>query len=87
VKTNKLGEVTCVKYTNATPRVSLDGISTTPSEVKFIPPGEAPKRSTPSSLEREAKRPRMTIAMLEDRVESLKQELALVTSTIHTMSR
>jgi hypothetical protein len=29
----------------------------------------------------------MTIAMLEDRVESLKQALALVTSTVHTMSR
>jgi hypothetical protein len=26
VKTNKLGEVTCVKYTTTIPRVSLDGI-------------------------------------------------------------
>jgi hypothetical protein len=26
VKTNKLGEISCVKYTTATPRVSLDGI-------------------------------------------------------------
>jgi hypothetical protein len=64
----------------------LDGIRATPSQVKFIPPREAPKRSAPSSLEREAKRPRMTIAMLEDRVESLKQALALVTSTVRTMS-
>jgi hypothetical protein len=87
VKANKLGEVTCVKYTNATPRVSLDRIHATLSQVKFIPSREAPKRSTPSSLEREAKRPRVTIAMLEDRVESLKQALALVTSTIHTTSR
>jgi hypothetical protein len=87
VKTNKLGEVTCVKYTNATPRVSLDGIRATPSLVKFIPLKEVPKRSAPSYLEREAKRPRMTIAMLEDRVKSLNQSLALITSTIHTMSR
>jgi hypothetical protein len=87
MKTNKLGEVTCVKYINTTPRVSLDGIRAVPSQVKFIPPREAPKRSTPSSLEREAKRPRMTIAMLEDRVESFKQALALVTSTVRTMSR
>jgi hypothetical protein len=87
VKTNKLGEVTCVKYTNATPHVSLDGIRAAPSQVKFIPPREALKRSTPSTLEREAKCPRMTIAMLEDRVESLKQALALVSSTIHTISR
>jgi hypothetical protein len=87
VKTNKLGEVTCVKYTNATPRVSLDGIHTAPSQVKFISPREAPKRSAPSSLEREAKRPRITIVMLEDRVESLKQALALVTSTVRIISR
>jgi hypothetical protein len=38
-------------------------------------------------LEREAKRPRTTITMLKDRVESLKQALAFVTSTIRTMSR
>jgi chromosome segregation ATPase len=38
-------------------------------------------------LEREAKRSRTTIAMLEDRVKSLKQALTLVTSTVHTMSR
>jgi hypothetical protein len=38
-------------------------------------------------LEREAKCPRMTIAMLEDRVESLKQALAFVSSTVHTISR
>jgi hypothetical protein len=63
MKTNKLGKVTCVKYTNATPRVSLDGICATLSQVKFIPPREAPKRFAPSSLEREAKRPRTTIAM------------------------
>jgi hypothetical protein len=87
VKTNKLGEVTCVKYTNATPRVSLDGIRAAPSQVKFIPPREAPKRSAPSSLEREAKCPRTSIAMLEDRVESLKQALALVTITVRTVSR
>jgi hypothetical protein len=87
VKTNKLGEVTCVKYTNATPCVSLDGICAAPSQVKFIPPREAPKRSAPSSMEREAKHPKMTIAMLKDRVESLKQALALVTSTVRTMSR
>jgi hypothetical protein len=37
VKTNKLGEVTCLKYTNATPHVSLDGIRVAPSQVKFIP--------------------------------------------------
>jgi cell shape-determining protein MreC len=73
--------------TNATPRISLDGIRAAPSQVKFIPPREAPKRSAPSTLEKEAKRPRMTIAMLKDRVKSLKQALALVSSTVRTISR
>jgi hypothetical protein len=87
MKTNKLGELTCVKYTNATPRISLDGIHAAPSQVKFIPPREAPKRSAPSTLEREAKHPRTTTAMLEYRVKSLKQALALVSSAVRTISR
>jgi hypothetical protein len=87
VKTNKLGEVTCVKYTNVTPRISLDRIHAAPSQVKFILLRETPKRFAPSTLEKEAKRPRTTIAMLEDRVESLKQALALVSSTVRTISK
>jgi hypothetical protein len=43
VKTNKLGEVTYVKYTTATPRVSLDGIRAALGQVKFIPPRETPQ--------------------------------------------
>jgi hypothetical protein len=54
VKTNKLGEVTCVKYTTTTPRVSLDGIQAAPGQVKFIPLRETPKRPAPP-LEREEK--------------------------------
>jgi hypothetical protein len=70
VKTNNLGEVSCVKYTTATPRVSLDGIRAAPGQVKFIPPWETPKRPTPP-LEREEKHPRMTIAMLETRMDHM----------------
>jgi hypothetical protein len=47
VNTNKLGEVTCVKYTTATPRVSLDGIRDAPGQVKFISPRETPKTPAP----------------------------------------
>jgi hypothetical protein len=47
VKTNKIGEVTCVKYTTATPQVSLDGIRAAQGQVKFIPPREMPKRLAP----------------------------------------
>jgi hypothetical protein len=70
VKTNKLGEVTCVKYTTATPRVSLDGIQAAPGQVKFIPLRETPKRPAPP-LEREEKRLRMTIVMLETRIDHI----------------
>jgi hypothetical protein len=70
VKTNKLGEVTCVKYTTATPRVSFDGIRARPGQVKFIPPRETPKRPAPT-LEWEEKRPRTTIALLETRIDHI----------------
>jgi hypothetical protein len=70
VKTNKLGEVTYVKYTTATPQVSLDGIRAALGQVKFIPPRETPKRLAPP-LEREEKRSRMTIAMLETRIDRI----------------
>jgi hypothetical protein len=70
VKTNKLGEVTCVKYTTTTPRVSLDRIRAAPGQVKFIPPRETPKRPAPP-LERGEKRPKVTIAMLETRIDHI----------------
>jgi hypothetical protein len=70
VKTNKLGEVTCVKCTTATPQVSLDGIRAAPNQVKLIPPRETPKRPAPP-LGREEKRPRTTIAMLETRIDHI----------------
>jgi hypothetical protein len=37
VKTNKFGDVTCVKYAT-TSRVSLDGIRAPPGQVRFLPP-------------------------------------------------
>jgi hypothetical protein len=93
VKTNKLGEVTYIKYTTATPRVSLDGIRAAPGQVKFIPPRETPKRPTPP-LEREEKRPRTTIAMLETRIDhisqivnSLQQQNTLLIRTIDTLNK
>jgi hypothetical protein len=93
VKTNKLGEVSCVKYTIATPRVSLDSIRAAPGQVKFIPPWETPKRPTPP-LEREEKYPRMTIAMLETRMDhmsqtiiSLQQQNTFLIRTVDTLNK
>jgi predicted RNase H-like nuclease (RuvC/YqgF family) len=76
-----------VKYTTDTPRVSLKGIRASQSQVKFILPREAPKRSTPAPLEREAKHPWTTIAMLETKVDTLTKAVTLITSTVHTLSR
>lgn len=73
VKTNRLGEVTCAKYTSA-PRVSIEGVRAAPSHVKFIPPKEASKRSTPP-LERAPHRPRVTMAMMEERVDCLSKQI------------
>jgi hypothetical protein len=93
VKTNKLGEVTCVKYTTTTPQVSLDGIRAAPNQVKFIPPRETPKRPAPP-LGREEKRPRTTIAMLETRIEnisqtvtSLQQQNTLLIRTVDALNK
>jgi hypothetical protein len=93
VKTNKLGEVTCVKYTTATPQVSLDGIRAAPNQVKFIPPRETTKRPAPP-LGREEKRPRMTIVILETRIDnisqavtSLQQQNTLLIRTIDALNK
>jgi hypothetical protein len=67
VKANKLGAISCVKYTTATPRVSLDGIRAVLGQVKFIPPRETPKRPA-LPLEREEKRPR-TVDALNKKIE------------------
>jgi hypothetical protein len=76
VKTNKFGDVTCVKYAT-TSRVSLDGIHAPPGQVRFLPPREAPKRSAPPPLfKREARHPKTTIAILEERFEAMKQQMA-----------
>ena len=56
VKTNKFGDVTCAKYTMATPRVAFDGVRVVPGQIKIIPPKETLKRSAPAPLEREEKR-------------------------------
>jgi hypothetical protein len=65
-----------VKY-DTTSRVSLDGICAPLGQVRFLPPWEAPKRSAPPPLfEREARRPKTTIAILEERFKAMKQQMA-----------
>jgi hypothetical protein len=73
LKTNKFGDVTYMKYAT-TSRVSLDGIRTPPGQVRFLLPRDAPKRSaSPPLFKREARHPKTTIAILEERFEAMKQ--------------
>ena len=71
VKTNKFGDVTCTKYKSVTPHLSIDGVRTMPDQIKVVPPKEK-KRKAPSPPILEAKKhPRMTIALLEKKIEDL----------------
>ena len=87
VKTNKFGEVTCAKYTTATPRVAFDGVRVVPGQIKIIPPKETPKMSTLAPLEREEKHQRMTVAALEKRVNLLTQAITTHQEKTHLLTR
>jgi hypothetical protein len=69
VTTNKFGDVTCAKY--ATSRVSLDRIRTPRGQVKYVAPRETGKRSVAPQIEREAKHPRMTMTIMEEKFNTL----------------
>jgi hypothetical protein len=94
LKTNKFGEVTCAKYTTATPRVAFDSVRAAPGQIKIIPPKETTKRPAPAPLEKEEKRPRTTVAALEKRIDLLTQTIMtlqektnILTKTLETMHR
>jgi hypothetical protein len=71
VKTNKFGDVTCIKYKMVTSRVSIDGVRATLEQVKVVPPKEKKKRAPPSALENDEKHQRMTVALLNDKIKNL----------------
>ena len=68
LKTNKFGGVTCAKYKLVTPRTTIDGVQAMPKQIKVVPPKR--KVASPPILEVE-KHPRMTIALLEKKIEDL----------------
>ena len=71
VKTNKFGGVTCAKYKLVTPRTTINGVRAMSDHIKVVPPNEK-KRKVPSPHIPEAeKHPRMTIALLEKKIEDL----------------
>ena len=71
VKTNKFGDVTCVKYKSVTPRTIIDGVWAIPEQIKVIPPNEEKRKVTSTLLENKEKHPPMTIALLEKKIEDL----------------
>ena len=71
VKTNKFGDVTCVKYKLVIPHLSIDGVHAAPEQVKVVPPKEKKKRAWPSVLENNEKHQRSTIAMLHDKIKTI----------------
>ena len=87
VKTNKFGEVSCAKYTTATPRVVFDGVRAAPGQIRIIPPKETMKRPTPAPLEREEKCQRTTVAALEKRIDLLTQTVTTLQEKTNLLTR
>ena len=71
VKTNKFGDVTCVKYQSVTPRTTINGVRSMPDQIKVVPPKEKKRKTPLTLLENKEKDPWMTIALLEEKIEDL----------------
>ena len=71
VKTNKFEDVTSAKYKSVTPCTIIDGVRAMPDQIKVVPPKEKKRKApSPPILEVE-KHPRMTMALLEKKIEDL----------------
>ena len=71
VKTNKFGDVTCAKYKSVTPHTTIDGVRAMPDQIKVVPPKEKKRRAPSLPILEAKKQPRMTIALLEKKIEDL----------------
>jgi hypothetical protein len=74
LKTNKFGDVTCMKYKKTTPRVTLDGVRAMREQIKVVPSKKRPSSSSESS---EPNRQKTTLATLE-KMEELKQKITRI---------
>ena len=79
VKTNKFGDVTCVKHKSVTPRTTIDGVWAMLEQIKVVPPKEK-KRRAPQVIENEEKCPWITMALLQKKIEDL-------TDLVHTLEQ
>ena len=71
VKTNKFGDVTCVKYKSVTPCITIDGVWAMSKQIKVVPPKEKKMRVPLAIPENEEKHSWMTIALLYKKIEDL----------------
>ena len=71
VKTNKFGDVTCAKYKSVTPRTTIDGVRAMPDQIKVVPPKEKKRKAPSQAILEVEKHPRMTMALLEKKIEDL----------------
>jgi peptidoglycan hydrolase CwlO-like protein len=74
-KTNKFGDVTCMKYKKTTPCVTLDGVRAMPEQIKVVPPKKRPSSSSKPS---EPKHQKTTLATLEKKMEELEQKITRI---------
>ena len=73
VKTNKFGDVTCAKYKSVTPRLTINGVHAALEKVKIVLPKEKKKRAATATKENDEKHQRMTVAMLQDKIQTLTE--------------
>ena len=73
LRTNKFGDVTCAKYKSVTPHVTIDGVRAALEQVKVVLPKEKKKRAPLATQENDEKRQRMTVAILDNKIQDLYQ--------------
>ena len=71
VKTNKFRDITCAKYKSVTPRTIIDGVRAMPNQIKAVLPKEKKRKAPSPPIPKDEKHPRMTMALLEKKIEDL----------------
>jgi hypothetical protein len=84
VKTNKKGEIICVKYSIGE-RTYFEGVRAHPSKVKFLAPEEAPKHAL--SKAKAPRKRRKTLADLEKLIEAQQATISSIEATLRLQNR
>jgi hypothetical protein len=71
LKTNKFGDVTCMKYRSTTPRTSFEGVQVMLEQIQIKPPRTISPSSSSSPSSSGSKRKRTSNADLEKQIEAL----------------